>query len=388
MNTYCSRCSSVLTPSRRVIVVALVLVSLFICYTVYYPNKNTTAVRITSEAVYPESIQLQNISEIIHKRLNYLQNPRDCKTVRKLACKFDEACGYGCQVHHVVFCLIIAYATERTLVLEKGSGIYKGHTWEQVFLPLSDTCTSTDGKTQGNWPETSPVQVLHVPRINKLTPQPDYIPMAIPAEFAPHLVRLHPDPSAWWIAQFLQYVMRYQPTTQLMIEETMAALKISIGHTVGVHVRRTDKYKEAKLRNLTDYMAVVNKYYDQRHVDKRRVFLASDEMEVIQEARRNYPEYEIVVNEKAVASAGLATRFTENSLNGVIVDTHILSQMDFLVCTFSSNVCRLAYEMKMALNPRTALNYKSLDNKFFYAASQIGRNVVEMPRYSFLGGLE
>lgn len=371
-------------PNKRVICCGLVLVSLFICYMVYYPdNKNTFAVRL--EAPDPEMIKLQHLSEILHKRLNYLQNPPDCTTARKLACKFDEACGYGCQVHHVVFCLIVAYATERTLVLEKGAGIYKGHTWDQVFLPLSDTCTSTDGPTQTNWPETSPVQVLHVPRIDKIEPQPEYIPMAIPAEFAPHLVRLHPDPSAWWIAQFLQYVMRYQPSTHAMIEETMAALNISTGHTVGVHVRRTDKYKEAKLRNLTDYMTVVDKYYDQREGDKRRIFLASDEMEVIQEARRNYPEYEIVVNERAVASAGLATRFSEDSLNGVIVDTHILSQMDFLVCTFSSNVCRLAYEMKMALNPRTARNYKSLDHAFFFAASHIGRTVVEMPRYSFLG---
>lgn len=389
MNSDSDTASTPVPKNKRVVTAVIFLGILIICYTAYYPNNNETVtmphVRIFVSNITDPVAELLVLSKLIQQRLQYIQNPTDCKTARKVACNFDEACGYGCQVHHVVFCLIIAYATERTLVLAKGNGIYHGHSWDQVFLPLSGTCNNTDGESHADWPETVPVQVLHVPRINVMESQPDYIPMAIPAEFATQLHRIHPEPCAWWIAQFVKFAMRYQPNTQELIDRTARELKISSRPTVGVHVRRTDKYKEAKLRPLSEYMTEVQRYYKQRKVETRRIFLASDEPGVIRKAKRDYPQYEFVVNEKAVASAGMGLRYSEESLKGVIVDTHILSRMDYLVCTFSSNVCRLAYVMQMAVDPRTAQNYTSLDYGFIFGGSHIRRSVVEMPRYSFLG---
>lgn len=63
-----------------------------------------------------------------------------------------QGCGYGCQLHHVVYCLILAYATERTLILQSTGWKYKRSGWEQVFLPISETCTSPDGETKDAWP--------------------------------------------------------------------------------------------------------------------------------------------------------------------------------------------------------------------------------------------
>lgn len=51
-----------------------------------------------------------------------------------------------------------------------------------------------------------------------------------------------------------------------------------------------------------------------------------------------YPEYEFISDNSISWSAGLHNRYTENSLRGVILDIHFLSQTDFLVCTFSSQV--------------------------------------------------
>lgn len=386
-----------LASRHKILLCVLILACIVICYSFYNTNykediTNTipfvAILRHASIGVYTYQegfdSELQKISDTIQRRLQYIQNPTDCNTAQKVACKFDDSCGYGCQVHHVVLCLIIAYATERTLVIEKTNGIYDGHSWDQIFLPLSETCTNAKGGTHGKWPKNS-VQVLHVPIISKIKPQPAYIPLAIPSEFATQLERMHPDPAAWWIAQFVKFVMRYQPSTQAMIDQSLTELNIGTAPRVGIHVRRTDKYKEASLRQLDDYMAVVEDYYDLRGwQEKRRIFLASDNVEVIHEARRNYPEYDLVDNERNAASAGVKERFSGTSLNGVIIDTHILSQMEYLVCTFSSNVCRLAYVMKMALCPRTALNYTSLDDTFHFAASHYGRIVVDMPTYSYL----
>ena len=59
----------------------------------------------------------------------------------------SKQCGYGCQLHHVTYCMIMAYATERTLILESEGWRYAQKGWETLFLPLSRTCTTLEGET-------------------------------------------------------------------------------------------------------------------------------------------------------------------------------------------------------------------------------------------------
>jgi glycoprotein 6-alpha-L-fucosyltransferase len=80
-------------------------------------------------------------------------------------------------------------------------------------------------------------------------------------------------------------------------------------------------------------------------VDKRRIYLASDDPKVIDEARRNYPQYEVIGDPEIAKHAAVSTRYTDTSLNGIMLDIDLLSKCDFLVCTFSSQVCRVAYEV-------------------------------------------
>lgn len=49
-------------------------------------------------------------------------------------------------------------------------------------------------------------------------------------------------------------------------------------------------------------------------------------------------------------SAGMGTRYSLTSLRNVILDIVLLSQCDILVCTFSSQVCRLSYELMQTRN--------------------------------------
>ena len=52
-----------------------------------------------------------------------------------------------------------------------------------------------------------------------------------------------------------------------------------------------------------------------------------------------YPDYEFLSDNDVSKAAGLGHRYTDESLHGVISDIEILSDTDFLVCTFSSQVC-------------------------------------------------
>ena len=77
-----------------------------------------------------------------------------------------EGCGYGCQIHHAIYCFITAYGSKRTMILKSSGWRYNKKGFEEVFLPLSETCTSADGSSKSNWPGTSSVQVVEMPIID------------------------------------------------------------------------------------------------------------------------------------------------------------------------------------------------------------------------------
>lgn len=197
-----------------------------------------------------------------------------------------QGCGYGCQLHHVVYCFIMAYATERTLILKSKGWRYHKAGWEEVFLPLSETCSTSEGTSHANWGNAHyNTQVVDLPIIDSLNPRPPQLPLAIPEDLAPRLKRLHGDPIVWWVGQFLKYLLRMQPETQNVIEAGIQKLGFQ-SPIVGVHIRRTDKVgTEAALHNVEEYMKHVDEYYQQlemvQPVEKRRVFLASDDPRVL-----------------------------------------------------------------------------------------------------------
>ena len=75
------------------------------------------------------------------------------------------------------------------------------------------------------------------------------------------------------------------------------------------------------------------------------VYVASDDPKVLGECRKKYPEIEFLGDQNVAKSAAVSSRYSDSSLRGVIQDIHMLSVTDYLVCTFSSQVCRIAYEI-------------------------------------------
>jgi len=137
------------------------------------------------------ALETAKLSEIVQGRLKFLQNPEDCSKARKLVCVLNKGCGFGCQVHHAAYCLVTAYATGRTLILESKGWRYNRAGWDKVFLPVSETCTSAAGESRGEWSGIhSDVQVIQLPIVDFLKPRPAFLPVAIPAELAPRLEKV------------------------------------------------------------------------------------------------------------------------------------------------------------------------------------------------------
>ncbi|XP_045168522.2 alpha-(1,6)-fucosyltransferase-like [Mercenaria mercenaria] len=338
----------------------------------------------------------RKLGDLVQNRLSYLQNPKNCQTAKKMLCNLGKGCGYGCQLHHVTYCLLMSYATGRTLVLQSEGWRYASKGWETVFQPLSKTCTSTMGQPAVRWGPvsiTDSAQVVELPIVDSLSPRPSYLPLAIPDDLADRLFRFHGDPSAWWIGQLVTYLTR--PNEMLKTDLTESKKKLGFQNPiVGVHIRRTDKVgMEAQFHGVDEYMKYVDEWFDiyeRRNPGvQRRVYLASDDPNVLNEAKNNYPQYIFVSDNEISKTAGLSSRYTDASLRGIILDTHMLSLCDFLVCTFSSQVCRVGYELMQPLHGDASHWFKSLDDIYYFGgqnghqwqavASHVPKNSDEIP---------
>ncbi|KAH3846102.1 hypothetical protein DPMN_088396, partial [Dreissena polymorpha] len=313
-------------------------------------------------------------------------NPSDCDKAKKIFCKLlTNGCGYGCQLHHVTFCLIMAYATQRTLILKGEGWAYSAKGWESLFLPISKTCRWTGGPVVASqWGPNSTTdssQVIELPQLFQLSSRPRFLPLAIPEDLADRLTRIHGDPPAWWVGQFVTYVTRPSAMLQTFLNESKEKMNFT-NPIVGVHVRRTDKIgTEALFHNVDEYMRHVEEWFDiyekQHPRAQRKLYLASDDPGVLLEAKKNYPNYTFVSDNEVSKNANPRSRNTETSLHGIILDIYLLSRCDYLVCTLSSNVCRAAYELMQPLHGDASEWFKSLDSTY-YVHGQNAHNFVSV----------
>lgn len=318
--------------------------------------------------------QSQSLGSLVQRRIKFLQNPKNCNTTRKLVCTTSKACGYGCQLHHLTYCLIVAYSTERTMILQSKGWKYAPKGWETLFLPMSETCRDANGTSRDRWGTKEFIQntqVVDMPIIDGMSARPAALPLAVPEDLADNITRFHGNPAAWWIGQIVAYLTR--PQKELDIHLTQTKSKLNFSHPiVGVQVRRTDKItaREAGFHSVAEYMTYVEEWFDtyeQRHPGvERKVYLATDDTHVLEEAQTKFPNYTFLNDQSISKSAGLNTRYTETSVRGVVTDIHILSVCDYLVCTFSSQVCRAAYELMQPMRGDASGWFKSLDDIYYY----------------------
>ena len=166
-----------------------------------------------------------------------------------------------------MYCFIVAYGTERTLILKSKGWRYNKGGYEEVFKPLSDNCVLDASVAHGSvlWPGKKESQVVEIPIIDSVNPRPKYLPPAIPEDLADRLIRLHGNPIVWWVSEFLRYMLRPQEKTAEPLKAAENERDASIP-MVGIHVRRTDKVgTEAAFHGVDEYMKHVRNWIFQKH---------------------------------------------------------------------------------------------------------------------------
>nr|XP_027211635.1 alpha-(1,6)-fucosyltransferase-like [Penaeus vannamei] len=317
--------------------------------------------------------ELKELSALIQHRFHVLQNPADCKTAKKIICNIPvdtKSRGIGSQLHHLSYCFLASYGQQRTLIINSGSAKGTGLAMDAYYLPLSETCVHANG-TAARWPGKAGSLIVQFPNGDNITPRHPYFPKSVPKDIGRRLVNANADPFAWWMGQFFRYAMRTASGFRDHVEKLRARLGFE-SPIVGVQVRRTDKViREAKLIELEKYMEAAEDFFDDleirgTNVTRRRIYLATDDPNVVLEARKKYPNYKIVCNEESVSTANMKTRKSETNMKNFLTDVFFLYHSDYLVCSLSSNICRLAYELLQTLRPDAPRRIFSVDSSYWF----------------------
>ncbi|XP_050719698.1 alpha-(1,6)-fucosyltransferase-like isoform X2 [Eriocheir sinensis] len=321
--------------------------------------------RIAGLAAWRQS-EAVALAEEAQRRLEILQNPPNCKAAKKLVCTLYRDAGLGSLVQQLVNCFMAAYETGRTFVLASRGWRYSPKGWQEVFQPLSRTCVETSSELIG-FPGRNGTQDVLFPDLG--APHIPHQPLAVPSDIASRLAKFHENPSVWWVGQFIAYLFRPQPKLKRMYERVIKELNFT-NPIVGIHVRRTDKNLEASYYSLEKYMKHAENYYLDLEVASplapplpRRVFLATEVPALVEEARRKFPNYEFLWHKNTAEKK--FDRFNVQGLMDIMTDMYLLAHSDFVVCTFSSNVCRLVYEWMHVFRPDASFRVKSLDTSFY-----------------------
>lgn len=81
------------------------------------------------------------------------------------------------------------------------------------------------------------------------------------------------------------------------------------------------------------------------------------------------------MDEVNAQTASINNRYSPESAQGIVLDIFFLSSCDYLVCTLSSQVCRLAYEIQQTRFPDASWRFRSLDD-IYYFGGQLRQNVI------------
>ncbi|KAF1743135.1 hypothetical protein MXB_3118, partial [Myxobolus squamalis] len=219
------------------------------------------------------------LEEYVEKVIYFNQYPPTCEDREIILCKIKYSCGFGCKMHHLLYCLALALAEGKIMVAEgKEWSIFNSK--KALFLPLNVFCKN------GKYTSKSKITIISnsSPKIQQL-----YFPNAVPSEIFLKILTFHTNPFLWWIGQLTKFLFRQNAKTKNFLDMRNQLTS----PIVGLHVRRTDKLKlEAKYYDAKEYMFWVELFFRKIELKnkkiKRRVYVATDDIHLIKELRNQF----------------------------------------------------------------------------------------------------
>ncbi|EDV19792.1 uncharacterized protein TRIADDRAFT_2213, partial [Trichoplax adhaerens] len=315
------------------------------------------------------------LTQKLRNRLDYIQNPDDCSTAKKIICDHKEA-GMGSTIHHWVYCLIYGYYTNRTMLIDTSKWSYLRNViskdgvdrFEDLFQPISKCrLTAHDSNAAVVWESPNPNNIVNGILFQNLPEAPPVCNYAMPTKLFYDILNFKHKPMAWWIGTIAQYLIQPNDYLQKFIDQSRSKFKFQTP-IVGLHIRRTDKVSENELYDIDQYMIKVDEFYNRsaEYKIKRRVFVVTDEPWLIEQLITKYPKYRFIHPPIEQLKAGTyTTRYSAANLKYFLRDVFLLAECHHIVGTMSSNVARLAYELhEVIYNKTESQHFTSLDIKY------------------------
>ncbi|KAH8023089.1 hypothetical protein HPB51_010873 [Rhipicephalus microplus] len=310
----------------------------------------------------------------VRRAIDRNQNEGNCS--QALVCRLANPYGFSSAIHDVLWCLAQGMSQGRPVLVDSEPWHYAPSSWHHAFLPLSFACPArTEPRSQ--WPGEN----------LSSTPQLPLMLMQIMwGSFYTHKHYPSTPPTEAHITPTYDNVKRQhilQETTQERVLRTSSPNGIPSPNLL-LHVRRTDKESEASFHDAEEYMEHAEAFFAAAGPRvPRRVFVATDEPDVFHELRQRrvqivfhyyisrFLNYSFIGDEAASGAArNHRTRYSLQSLLLLARDLVLLSECDLVVCTLSSGVCRVVYELMQARRTDASAHLVSLDVDYFYAFVQ------------------
>ncbi|XP_054165843.1 alpha-(1,6)-fucosyltransferase-like [Oppia nitens] len=323
--------------------------------------------------------KFDTFKQTIDQMIDNLQNPINCKTTKKLVLHLHlKKGGFGYRLHLIAHSLVLAIALNRTLIFSNKPHIRENHyIFQKFFEPLSKTCLTADGYNSTVWsndkPDIHSYQVIHI-GINEKT----IWPSAIPTNILPILEILSETPLLLYVGQIVKYITRPNSKLWQLLDEFKKKILFN-KPMVGIHVRRTDKLiNDAIYHSLDQYMSYVDAFYDTIDLMNARnsvnttavqrvVYLTTDDPNVWINEIKSYIQKGYVFKgsfNHTIIANNITKRTDIMPTLDLLLDVFILSECDYIVCTMSSNVCRLAVELMKSHDINS--DYQSLDTNYYF----------------------
>ena len=88
------------------------------------------------------------------------------------------------------------------------------------------------------------------------------------------------------------------------------------------------------------------------------MLVLTDEPKVIKEVEKSNFNFSWIYDSTSInLGHSEQTRYTPQGIDTIALDIMKLSESEFIVCTFSSNVCRIAYSLRTANKVISVANY-------------------------------
>ena len=97
--------------------------------------------------------------------------------------------------------------------------------------------------------------------------------------------------------------------------------------------------------------------------------------------KTRYPSYKFIYNDTySYLTDSQDTRYSAGGFESLLFDIYFLSNADYLICTFSSNICRLSYELSIPGSDDKKKTVHSLDTPYYVLSDAVFHKIAVLDR--------